>query len=840
MKKIVLIALSALVLVLILMILILNFIVYPRVVRHVRNMVKTAIHQVAVRTKRTVQAGEIIVSQKQVTIKNLEIMDKNAKYALFNIKSIKLKISPFQILRNQQVGPLIVTGASLKIRLNKHKPDDLIDLWHAIGNKKYKAKTSSSNRKILTNKRIKKMHLSGLLIKGLSIEIKDQNSPNHVITLDHINGTIKRLKQGMDGRLNGYLWISQGGITRISGEYHDKKLTLDLASGINLPAWLFPGADKLSFRSIVIRLNKGVSLAFRNVGILIGNNNMPIPSKIRHWIKDMDMQAQEIGVETRIIPLYPLKIWVKKLEAHGHCMIHGKTRALKFTDAEAGAALSDQGYSINMSGDLAIQRGKKGPVNIKISGDPVSWLREVTLDMKGIVVPSALAVFDRRMIVLPGSTGAAHLEIADTLDGGWNFNGRVELKNFGYFSTRICLSPVFGITTDASFDGMLTSDYRHLMVNMDSFKLNGILFTGSFIYNRSGNSPAKMKLDVDLPKQGCDKIVAAIPRVMRPRLPDMKAKGSMSMHASISTDLKNISTRTKFNAKVNMDNCHVITLGSIVDLKMLEGPFVLKRPDPKNKKTPILIGPGTDNYVPIEKIPVWTQQAALATEDMAFFRHHGFKPGLIRRAIALNLDKGWYVYGGSTITQQLAKNLFLSTEKSLSRKLEEAIITWQMEKILTKEKILELYLNCIEYGIGVYGIKQAAKVYFNKTPEQLSPLESAWIMATKPSPKYAFRVYERGRFNKWWVNRMRNILLRLWKEMHIIDEHAFLNAAPYLPTFYYADKGVYRKPGISGKFEMPQGFPKELPDRDIKNELKHDIRGVAPPIMNIRRIESWW
>jgi len=90
-----------------------------------------------------------------------------------------------------------------------------------------------------------------------------------------------------------------------------------------------------------------------------------------------------------------------------------------------------------------------------------------------------------------------------------------------------------------------------------------------------------------------------------------------------------------------------------------------------------------------------------------------------------------------------------------------------------------------------------------------------------------------------FVDRMRNILLRLWKEMNVIDERAFMNAAPYLPAFYYADKGVYMKPKVKGKFKVPQGVPKELPDTDIR-ELENGIRRPAPPIINIRRIESWW
>jgi len=206
---------------------------------------------------------------------------------------------------------------------------------------------------------------------------------------------------------------------------------------------------------------------------------------------------------------------------------------------------------------------------------------------------------------------------------------------------------------------------------------------------------------------------------------------------------------------------------------------------------------------------VW--QAALATEDMGFFKHSGFKLGLIKRAIVLNLDKGWYVYGGSTISQQLVKNLFLSREKTLSRKLEEAIIVWQMERRLTKERMLELYVNCIEYGKRIYGIKAAAKAYFNKEVQDLTPLEGAFLMATKPAPTYAYGVYEKRQFNKWWVERMRGILVRLWKEMNVLTEAQVMEAAPYLPLFWYPVEGVFAYPAVDASVLVPEGMPKELP-----------------------------
>jgi membrane peptidoglycan carboxypeptidase len=237
------------------------------------------------------------------------------------------------------------------------------------------------------------------------------------------------------------------------------------------------------------------------------------------------------------------------------------------------------------------------------------------------------------------------------------------------------------------------------------------------------------------------------------------------------------------------------------------------------------VGPATPSYVPLERIPEPVWQAALATEDMGFFKHQGFKLGLIKRAIVLNLDKGWYVYGGSTISQQLVKNLFLSREKTLSRKLEEAIIVWQMERRLTKERILELYLNCIEYGKRIYGVQSAAKAYFNKAVEDLTPVEGAFLMATKPAPTYAYGVYEKRQFNRWWAERMKGILVRLWKEMNVLSEKQVAEAAPYLPLFWYPADGVYAYPAVDSSALVPPGMPVELP-RELPSPVQ--VPSTAP------------
>ncbi|MFZ4403064.1 MAG: monofunctional biosynthetic peptidoglycan transglycosylase [Pseudobdellovibrionaceae bacterium] len=148
--------------------------------------------------------------------------------------------------------------------------------------------------------------------------------------------------------------------------------------------------------------------------------------------------------------------------------------------------------------------------------------------------------------------------------------------------------------------------------------------------------------------------------------------------------------------------------------------------------------PGSANYVSLKKISQHLRRAVILTEDGSFFQHKGFDWEAIETNAKLNLEKGKYLKGGSTITQQLAKNMFLNKNKTLWRKAIEALIVLKIEKVLSKNEILERYLNVVEFGKNIYGVKQAAKYYFGKSAGDLNVLESAFLAMVLPSPiKYS-------------------------------------------------------------------------------------------------------
>ncbi len=143
----------------------------------------------------------------------------------------------------------------------------------------------------------------------------------------------------------------------------------------------------------------------------------------------------------------------------------------------------------------------------------------------------------------------------------------------------------------------------------------------------------------------------------------------------------------------------------------------------------------SQTWVSFSDISPYLVYAVIIAEDDKFWGHRGFDLDAIRTALEKNLKKKTWRYGGSTITQQLAKNLYLSPSKNPLRKLREFILAWRLERTLTKKRILELYLNVVEWGNGIFGAEAAARQYYGKPASHLDPIEAAHLAVVLPSPR---------------------------------------------------------------------------------------------------------
>ncbi len=175
-----------------------------------------------------------------------------------------------------------------------------------------------------------------------------------------------------------------------------------------------------------------------------------------------------------------------------------------------------------------------------------------------------------------------------------------------------------------------------------------------------------------------------------------------------------------------------------------------------------------EGWVNLESIPGWVQGAVVTSEDWAFFSHSGFDFNQIREALEERAE-GRRLRGASTLSQQLVKNVFLAHDRTWGRKISEAWLTQRLEQTLPKRKILEIYLNVVEWGRDVVGIRQAARHYFGKTPSALDPREAAYLAHLLPNPRRYARGFYSGGLSTFSYRQVQRNLDRMRPAGYITD-----------------------------------------------------------------------
>ncbi|QXE89813.1 transglycosylase domain-containing protein [Geomonas subterranea] len=193
---------------------------------------------------------------------------------------------------------------------------------------------------------------------------------------------------------------------------------------------------------------------------------------------------------------------------------------------------------------------------------------------------------------------------------------------------------------------------------------------------------------------------------------------------------------------------------------------------------PLVVGPKNRYWAPLSQIPSEMKWAVILAEDASFYKHEGIDVKAIKEAIRYDLEKQSFARGASTITQQVAKNLFLSREKTLTRKAKELYLAKRMEQELTKGRIIELYLNVIELGPMVHGIGHGARYYFGKSPAALTPRECAFLAAMLPGPRVAYNPYK----NLDKVLKRSNMILRLLANKGVLSSGEYQAALAEMPN----------------------------------------------------------
>ncbi|MFK8001818.1 MAG: transglycosylase domain-containing protein [Polyangiales bacterium] len=380
---------------------------------------------------------------------------------------------------------------------------------------------------------------------------------------------------------------------------------------------------------------------------------------------------------------------------------------------------------------------------------------------------------------------AADVEVEANADGDVALVGTVSLSDAALEHARIAPQPIQNIGFEVT--GRATINALAGRVTIPEAEVRIGEATMGFQAAAEKNSEFwTLEFDARLPPTDCNDAVGAIPVDLLAETAGFSWTGRMSGDTHLKIDSRNF---RELELDINLrDQCRFQTVPAAADIRRVQGAFLHRVVEPEGESFEMMAGPGTANWVPIAAISPFLIQSVIGHEDGGFFRHNGFAVYAIRDALARNLREGRYVVGASTITMQLTKNLFLHREKTLARKVQEVLLTWWVETALTKEEILELYLNVIEYGPRVYGVVQASDHYFGRHPVEITAAEAAFFATILPNPKRYHEAFEQGTLPSSMRNRVANFLRHL-RSRNRIDQVALADGIAQLEVFRF-DRGT--------------------------------------------------
>lgn len=313
--------------------------------------------------------------------------------------------------------------------------------------------------------------------------------------------------------------------------------------------------------------------------------------------------------------------------------------------------------------------------------------------------------------------------------------GHVSLERFFLHHARVSDDTVR--IAHARFDGLASVQGVTFMLDSNSrAELNRIpiRMDAHFVRTRAWKAGLRLRTD---PVNGTD-FFSSLPAGIFENVRDITADGTLAFHLALEVD-RAMPDSVRFDCGIDRDKFRIRSYGSS-GLSRMNGEFVHSVYEYGRYVRSFAVGPSNPAFTPLDQISPYFRNAVLTSEDGNFYFHSGFNEEAFRKSIATNLEQGRFARGGSTISMQLVKNVFLTRKKTIARKAEEALLVWLIERnrITSKDRMFEVYLNVIELGPNVYGIGEAAPFYFSKRPAELSLNESIFLAGLLPRPK-AFR-----------------------------------------------------------------------------------------------------
>lgn len=439
------------------------------------------------------------------------------------------------------------------------------------------------------------------------------------------------------------------------------------------------------------------------------------------------------------------------------------------------------------------RQGVVGDVRVHLDGGPVSGklfgLRE-----------GVFGLTDLDRTKLEGRADLVWTEGGSSL----SFDGHLNAKGLGIVQPRLSREPISGLDVGIRGRGLATAVGELRLDELEaSLGMLRVQLRGSVQEDSRG---LRANLGFNAPLAGCGALLDSVPLALRPTLRGATLSGTLGASGRLTFDSTQLDTFVlEYDVR---DSCRFTAVPEGLSREKYMRAFSHRIYRADGTLGEELTGPGTEHWTPLDKISPFMQVAVLTTEDGSFRRHRGFNHRAIRDALVANLKARRFLRGASTITMQLAKNLFLSREKTLARKLEEIILTDYLEQTWDKDEMLELYLNVIEFGPDVYGITKAAEYYFGRKPEELNLAECMFLASVLPSPLRLGKSREKGELTahqRGLIDTLMRIAFKTGKVSH--SELAEGISSPITFVKAGAPRPTPRPPAHGSRFEEPDSDP---------------------------------
>ncbi len=411
----------------------------------------------------------------------------------------------------------------------------------------------------------------------------------------------------------------------------------------------------------------------------------------------------------------------------------------------------DQPPSVELLGKLNPGQGRFGlSATINENGLTSTRVQLTSLHIGQLATGLSLsgAAFDE------GSVLDADVTVEQHDHGVLRFRGELSTAGVTVRDPLLASETITGLRVRTVANGQYLRQADTLELEEAHLWLNGVETRWSGQISRQDERMA-FDLLTELYPIHCGELRDATPAALRQDLAEMEFDGVISGRARLAVDTEDLENLV---LELELQNgCRAIGRGRL-DIERLYGAFTHRVELPDDEIYEFRAGPGSGNWASLDGISPFMIAAVMTTEDGRFYFHNGFTLTEIRRALIRDIRAGRPRFGASTITMQLSRNLFLGRERTLARKIQEAVLTWYLEENLSKDEILALYFNIIEYGPHIFGIRHATTHYFGRQPDDLSPREAAFIAKLLPSPVARHNsTYDAGQLSP----RFRNMVDRL-------------------------------------------------------------------------------